>query len=98
MDRFEIDDENGHLVARVNTNPNGKNSAELEELKATNPGNGQGKNLMQKFLQYCSTNKIKTIAVTAVPNDEKREDDLIRFYKNFGFKSNPYDPQLMTKR
>lgn len=60
------------------------NCFELTNLDAFEKNKGIGTKLLNKMIEFAKEEK-KDIALYASPLDDRSEDDLIKFYKKFGF-------------
>ena len=61
-----------------------KDCFELTNLESFEKNKGIGTKLLNKMIEYAKSEK-KDIVLYASPLDDKNEDDLIKFYKKFGF-------------
>ncbi len=78
---------------------------ELGGIFASEPGKGQGDELMKQFLASPEAQKAELIFLDPVPglgknfksirSEEQQVSDLVRFYKRYGFRHNP---KSATKR
>ena len=78
---------------------------ELGGIYANEPGKGQGDKLMKRFLSSPEAKKAELIFLDPVPglgknfksvrSEEQQVNDLVRFYKRYGFRHNP---KSATKR
>jgi predicted GNAT family acetyltransferase len=64
----------------------------------TERGQGKGKQLVKKAINYAQTNNYKTVGLYAEPQSDNGLDSeaLIEFYLSLGFVSDSDDSQLMT--
>jgi hypothetical protein len=85
--------------------PTGYNKIlELGGIFAAEPGKGQGDKLMKLFLASPEAKKADLIFLDPVPglganfkstrSEEQQVDDLIRFYKRYGFRHNPKSKRM----
>lgn len=63
---------------------NHNNCFELTNLTSFEKNKGVGTKLLNKMIEYAKSQN-KDIVLYASPLDDKNEDDLIKFYKKFGF-------------